>query len=286
MSEHLLKKIPLFSSLDDATLEELSGYLKKETYPAHHTIFWMNERGDHLYIILSGRVQICYIDEEGQEVTLSTIGAGSFFGELSMMDGGPHTATARAAEETELLTLDRSTFYRFLDKHPRLSHTLMHVLTSRLRANTVKMRTVVNVNKELEAKRTRFQRFIDNLAKSLTSSAFLTAYFLFIVVWIAAQIYFHKKTQHEAIDFLDKPPTFFILGFLLTLTSFLLTVLILNSQRRQAENDRIRGEIEYQVNLKAQAEIMKLQLKMDQLTDLVNKLSSEKEKQEDATAEK
>src|ERR1043165_6425713 len=104
MSEHLLKKIPLFSGLDDATLEELSGYLKKETYHPHHTIFWMNERGDNLYIIASGKVQICYIDEEGQEVTLNTIGPGSFFGELSMIDGGPHTATARAEEDTELLT--------------------------------------------------------------------------------------------------------------------------------------------------------------------------------------
>jgi CRP/FNR family cyclic AMP-dependent transcriptional regulator len=280
MSENLLKKVPLFADLDDAALKELSGYLKKEACPPHHTIFWMNERGDQLYIIVSGKVQICYIDEDGQEVTLNTIGAGSFFGELSMIDHGPHVATARAVEETVLFTLDRTTFYHFLDKHPQLFHVIMQVLTSRLRANTVKMQTVVDVNKQLEAKRSSFHRFIDRVAKSLTNSTFLTIYILFIVSWIVSQIYFYKKTSHTVIKFLDTPPTFFFLGFLLTLTSFLLTILILNSQRRLAEDDRIRGDIEYQVNLKAQAEVMKLQLKMDQLIDQVNKLTETYKPQE------
>ncbi|WP_170234205.1 cyclic nucleotide-binding domain-containing protein [Segetibacter aerophilus] len=272
MSENLLKNVPLFSSLDNTTLEELWGYLKKEIYPPHHTIFWMNEKGDQLYIIASGRVQISYIDEEGQEITLNIIGPGSFFGELSLIDNGPHVATARTVEETALLTLDRATFYSYLDKHPQLFHVLMQVLTTRLRDNTDKMRAVVDVNKQLEAKRSIFQTFVDNMAKCLTSSAFLTISVVFIVAWIVAQVYLYKRTSHAAIDFLDTPPTFFFLGFLLTLTSFLLTVLILNSQRRLAKEEEIRNKIEYHVNLKAQAEVMKLQLKMDQLLERVNKL--------------
>jgi uncharacterized membrane protein len=95
------------------------------------------------------------------------------------------------------------------------------------------------------------------------------------------QIYFYKKDYNEEISFLDKPPTFFLLGFIFTLTSFLLTVLILNSQRRQAERDRISGEIEYQVNLKSQAEVMKLQLKMDKVVQLLNQLTGNDLLQED-----
>ncbi len=83
------------------------------------------------------------------------------------------------------------------------------------------------------------------------------------------------------INFVDQPPTFFILGFFITLTSFLLTILILNSQRRQAEEDRIRSEIEYRVNLKSQAEVMKLKLKIEQLIEMVGKLTNEKAPEDD-----
>ena len=203
----------------------------------------MDERGDHLYIIQHGKVQISYIDEEGREITLAILGPDSFFGELSVIDGGPHTATARTIEETVLLTPDRASFYRFLDKHPQLGYSMMEVLAARLRSNTVRIRTVINVNEQLEAKSSSFQHFIDKLAKGLSSGLFITLYIIFIAGWIAAQIYFYKKAHPEPIPFLDTPPTFFILGFLITLTSFLLTISIPNSQRRQAENDRIRGKL-------------------------------------------
>lgn len=275
MNINLLKNIPLFSSLDNDSLSELAGYLEKHTYPPFHTIFWMNERGENLYIIQSGRVAISYTDEQGREIELNTLRPGSFFGELSLIDGGPHTATARTIGETVLLTLDRATFYHFLHKHSDLAYTLLEVLSLRLRNSTERMRQVVNVNEQLEAKSSPFQHFIDRLAKALTSSLFVTLYILFIIGWIIAQVLYYKATQHLPISFLDRPPTFYILGFLITLTSFVLTVLILNSQRRQAEHDRIRGEIEYQVNVKSQTEVMKLQLKMDELIQMVSRHSNE-----------
>jgi CRP/FNR family cyclic AMP-dependent transcriptional regulator len=245
-----LQNIPLFAGLNREALEDLSHHLRKETYAANHTIFWMDERGEHLYIILSGKVRISYIDDEAHEITLATLSTGSFFGELSVIDGGPHTATARSINETILLILDSTSFYNFLDKHPQLGYNLLKVLSLRLRSNTARIHKVVNVNDELEAKRSRFQRFIDKLAQSLTSSTFVTFYIVFIIGWIGLQVYLHKQHHLGPISFMDSPPTFFILGFLITLTSFLLTILILNSQRRQAENDRIRGEIEYHINLK------------------------------------
>jgi len=79
------------------------------------------------------------------------------------------------------------------------------------------------------------------------------------------QTWIFFQQNHRAVNFADHPPTFFFLGFLLTLTSFLFTILVLTSQRGLAEQDRVRAEIEYQVNLKAQAEVMRLQLKMDEV---------------------
>ena len=242
----LLKRIPLFASLDITVLEELATYLKKETYPAHHVIFVTNEKSNHLYIIVNGKVRISFTDEAGKDITLAVLGRGAFFGELSLIDQGPHSASALSLSEAELLTLDRDSFYLFLNKHPQLGHTLLEVLAARLRSNTSRMHSVINVNEELEAKKSSFQHFVDKLAKALTGSIFIRLYIFFICAWITVQVLAYKKGGGD-INFIDQPPTFFILGFFITLTSFLLTILILNSQRRQAEEDRIRSEIEYRV---------------------------------------
>lgn len=273
MDTDFLKKIPLFADLNDNDLDELASSLNRITVAANEHIFWMDELGDRLFIIQSGHVQISYTDEKGEDVALSRLKPGDFFGELSLIDGGPHTASARTLTETVLLTLDRSSFYLFMEKHPRICHTLLDVLSKRLRTNTVKLRGIVNVNEQLEEYRSPFRQFLDRLARLVTSATFFSFCALFIVIWIAVHVYLYKKQEHEAISFIDKPPTFFFLGFIFTLTSFLLTVLILSSQRRQAESDRIRGDIEYQVNLKSQAEVMKLQLKMDKVIQQLNELS-------------
>lgn len=281
MSVDLLRSIPLFDSLNHEELTGLAELLKSQTYSRNDTIFWMHEKGEHLYIIESGIVRISYTDKEGQETDLATLKEGSFFGELSLIDGGPHSATARAATETILLKLDRPSFYHFLTTHQKLSYALLQVLSQRLRANTAKVGGIVNANEQLDAERSSFQVFVDRLAKGLTSGRFLTIYVAFVVTWIIIQTLIYLKTKSRAVDFMDVPPTFFILGFIITLTSFLLTILILNSQRRQAESDRIRSDIEYQVNLKSQTEIMKLQLKMDELTEMV-RLNEIKQKDESA----
>ena len=273
MDRNFLKKIPLFAELTDNDLDELAIALKPVTFDAHKPIFWMDELGNRLFIIQSGQVQISYTDEKGEDIVLGRLKPGEFFGELSLIDGGPHTATARALTETVLLTLDRSSFYVFMGKHPLICRALLIVLSRRLRSNTIKLRGIIDINEQLEKARSPFQQLIDRLARVITSATFLSLCALFILIWISVQIYLFKKDHHEEISFLDRPPTFFLLGFIFTLTSFLLTVLILNSQRRQAESDRVRDLIEYQVNLKAQAEIMKLKLKMDKVIHLLNQLS-------------
>jgi CRP/FNR family cyclic AMP-dependent transcriptional regulator len=269
MNEGALKNIDLFAGLRSNELAELKSHLKKQNYTAQQTIFWMNEKGEQLYIIEKGKVEISYTDNDGRDVSLAVPEPGAFFGELSLIDGGVHSATARALENTALLTLDRQAFDRFLNKHPQLSQTLLQVLTARLRASTMRINNIPNVNDQLEAKSTRLQRSVDNLARLLTSGTFLTLYIFFIAGWMAVQVFLYHHRYAKPVSFLDQPPAFALLEFILTLVSFLLTVLILNSQRRQAETDRVRGEIEYQVNVKSQTEVVKLQVKMDELMEAV-----------------
>ena len=265
MHESLLRQIPLFEHLEPDALSELASYLHEQDYPAHHNVFWMNETSHHLYIIASGEVQIYYTNEEGGEEPLARLGTGAFFGELSLIDGAPHSATARTLSTVRMLRLDRDSFYRFLDSHPLSTLALLRVLSERLRRSTVQQRVVQNPNEQISAERSRFQRSIDALARVFTSSAFLVFYVLFVAGWMLMQSVRWRKLNGTPISYLDEPPTFFFLGFIVTLFSSLLTVFILNSQRRQAQADRIRADIEYQVNVKAQAEVLKLQAKMDEV---------------------
>src|SRR4030095_4010276 len=113
--------------------------------------------------------------------------------------------------------LDRSSFYVFLEKHPLVCRKLLTVLSRRLRVSTVRLRGIVNVNEQLEVKRSPFQRSIEKLALVVTSGTFLKLCTLFIILWILVQIFLFKKYYNEEISLLDRPPTFFILGFIFTL---------------------------------------------------------------------
>lgn len=200
MNFGLLRKIPLFKGLNQSDINELAGYLKSHSVPANQIIFWMEEKGDCLYILESGKVLISYTDEDGKEITLATLGPGSFFGELALIDGGTHTATARALTDSVLLTLDQQSFYLFLDKHPKLGHNLLFVLTSRLRSSTFKLRGIVNVNEQIEAKSSSFQNFIDKLASAFTSVIFLTCCIVFIIFWMSFQVYLYTRVHNTGVS--------------------------------------------------------------------------------------
>ena len=275
MTPEMLREIPLFATLGPEELDDLLKQLEKEKYSPNTVIFWMDEPGDKLYVIEKGQVRITYTNKEGKEFTLATLGERSFFGELSLLDGGPHTATARTTKETLLLTIDREAFYSFLDKHQQFSRTLLTVLVDRLRSTTMNMRQNLLGDQRPPSQPYSFRRFVDRAARFVASSRFLIFAIIFLVSWIGLQTWIYFR-DHSNVSLGDNPPTFFILGFILTLTSFLFTILVLTSQRGLAEHDRIQSEMEYQVNLKAQSEVMRLQLKMDK----VLKLLEEKNKDE------
>jgi CRP-like cAMP-binding protein len=277
MTPETFRQIPLFSTLTPEEIRDLLGQLQVIKYPAHGVIFWMEEPGDQLYIIDKGEVRISRTTREGKEFTMAVLREGAFFGELSLLDGGPHTGTARAITETTLLTIDQAQFYSFLDKHPPFSRALLATLVDNLRKNSNNIRDASDIIVAAPAEAASFRRFVDRAARAVATGRFLFFAALFLLAWIAFQTWYYIDQNHNPVSFADTPPTFFILGFLLTLTSFLLTILVLTSQRRSAEHDRIQAEIEYQVNLKAQAEIMRLQLKMDQLIRQLEQNEKQKE---------
>ncbi|MGH2564548.1 MAG: cyclic nucleotide-binding domain-containing protein [Ginsengibacter sp.] len=269
MTPEMLREIPLFATLNPEELQDLLKQLETEKYPPNTVILWMDELGDKLYVIEKGEIRVSYTNKDGKELTLGVQGEGTFFGELSLLDSGPHTATVRTIKETTVLTISRATFYSYLDKHPQFSRTLLAILVDRLRASTVSMREQMIGNYIPPQQPASFRRFVDKAARFVSSSRFLIFAIIFLAAWICFQTLYYHTLHKDEISFADSPPTFFFLGFILTLTSFLFTILVLTSQRSLSEQDRIRAEIEYQVNLKAQAEVMRLQLKMDEVLKLL-----------------
>jgi CRP-like cAMP-binding protein len=270
MDKDLLRNIPLFAKLSDADREELAGLMKRRDVAALQPIFWVGETGDEMFVVAHGKVRLSLPDEEGHDVPVAVIGPGTFFGELSLLDGGPRTATARAETDTGLFALDRGGFYAFLEKHPAAAVYMISVLGARQREALDKLRQVRNVNAEVEQTLTPVQRLVDRAASIGASGPFLLGNLIFIAGWIT----FHSLTYSAArernpslppIVFNDTPPTFFWLCLLIGMESILLTIFVLNSQRLSARRDRIRADLEYQINLKAQTDVTNLHRKIDRL---------------------
>jgi uncharacterized membrane protein len=266
----LLKQIPLFSSLSNEELTQLGGLLNTRVIPDNQVIFWIGENGDQMFLIKSGEVKLSCPNEQGKDIPIATVGQGAFFGDLSLLDEGPRTATAIAKGEVTLWVLDRESFFMFLEKHPKAARVMVTTLSRRMRENMDKLKSVKNINEEADQRLTPLQMIVDKLAGLFSTGGFLLFNILFFLCWVAIQTYTVYHDHWEKITFMDDPPTFYWLCFMMGTESLFLTVFILNSQKRSAERDRLRADFEYQVNVKAQTEIMQLHQKMDKLLDKLN----------------
>jgi CRP-like cAMP-binding protein len=277
MQTDIFTRIPLFAELDAGEREELRRLLQPRELDAQQVLFWIGEAGDDFFIVESGHVVICYPDENGKEVTLATLGSGQFFGELSLLDGGRRTATARAQGAVRLLALGREKFHHFLNEHPSAAIHILTELGRRQRDQIEKLRGVKNANEVVEERRTPVQRFVERIARLFASEIFLLVNLLFISAWVVFQKIAYDQAHAKdpksfpSISFLDTPPTFFWLGFMVTVEALLLSIFVLNAQRRQAQRDSIKADLDYQVNRKAQSEIMRLHEKIDRLAAKIDR---------------
>ena len=261
MTSDVLAKIPLFAKLSAQELAELAGLLKSRHYPAHQPVVWLGEQGDDFYIVESGKVTVSTPDETGKEVTLGTLGPGHFFGEISLLDGGPRTATVRALTDASMLVLARNDFLQFLGRHPDAAIYMLTILGQRVRETNEKIRGIRNVNEAIAENRTRWQSIAERIAGISASQWFVLMNLLFFAGWIIINValkVFGKSPW-------DDPPSFGTLGFMVTVEALFISLFVLISQGQQGERDRIRADLDYQVNLKAHQEVMQLHQKLDRL---------------------
>jgi uncharacterized membrane protein len=257
----MLARIPLFAKLDAAELAPLAALLKERRVPANQPIFWVGDKGEELYLIESGRVQVSYPDEQGKEVVLAVLGEGAFFGDLSLLDGGPRTASVRTIEACHLYTLSRADFLTYLERNPHAAIEVLSVLGGRQRDILGKLRGITNANEVIEQKTTHWQRIADFIAAMSANQWFVA----FHVVWFGVWIGWNLIKGEAGPD----PYPFGLLTMIVSLEAIFLSIFVLVSQNRSGEKDRIRADADYQVNLKAQHEIMQLHQKLDQLSESV-----------------
>src|SRR6185437_4101718 len=269
MANDVLGSVPLFSKLGEDERSGLTQLMHAKQFPAHQPVFWIGERGDDFYVVQSGKVNVSCPDESGKEVVLATLGPGHFFGEISLLDGGPRTATVRANTDTTLLSLQREDFLRFFEAHPKAAVHMLTVLGQRQRDTLDKIRGIRNVNEAIDESRTRWQVIAEYIANFTATQWFVMANILFCAIWIIVNATM-KLLKHQAFD---EPPSFGVLGLIITVEALFVSLFVLISQAQQGIRDRIRADLDYQVNLKAHQEVMQLHQKVDRMqSDMLAKL--------------
>lgn len=269
MSSEILANIPLFRDLTPEQREELSRSLTQQNFPAGQPIFWVSDPGTSFYIVRSGRVALSAPDDTGQDLTLAELGPGQFFGELSLLDGGRRTATARAITDSTLLSLDRTEFNQFLLKHPVTMLQIIAELSRRQRDMVDKLRGVANVNQVIKEHTTHWMRIADAIATVSASREFVLIHIVAVVLWVG----FNLIRGKDGPD----PYPFQFMAMFASLEAIFLSIFVLISQNRQSDKDRIRADLDYQVNVKAHVEVMQLHHKIDELKKIV-----EQEREKDA----
>jgi len=255
----LLAEVPLFHLLDAEERTALAQMMEQANYPSGYRIFAEGEAGDRMYVVCTGQVELATTDKLGQKLVLTTAARGDLFGELSLLDGAARIANATVTEDAELLALDRGTLVDFIRRHPEAALDIMAVMGGRMRTTTVRLRQMAtrNANEETQRKLTVLERITDAIAEFSGSLPFLALHAAWFLVWIGL------NTIPGLLAF--DPFPFGLLTMCVSLEAIFLSVIVLLSQNRQSEKDRIRADVDYEVNLKAELEVSHLHEKVDHL---------------------
>ena len=256
----LLTGIEFFELLHEHDRVELANVVDAIKLNAGETLFNAGEPGDSLFIVRSGSIELYIKDTAGQKIVLTIAEEGNLFGELSLLDSGPRTATAIALSDTELLVLDRDDLLLLFQKRPDAALSMLAAMSAMTRKADELLRTRVsrNVNEEMEEHSTTLQRVADWIAWFSGSMPFLMINAGWFIIWITL------NTVHTGIPQFDTYP-FGLLTMIVSLEAIFLSCFVLVSQNRQAEKDRVRADIEYEVNIKAELEVAHLHEKTDRI---------------------
>jgi CRP/FNR family cyclic AMP-dependent transcriptional regulator len=258
-----LKHVPLFALLDDDEIAVLAAQVELKTFAPRQRIYKIGDPGMHAYILMSGNVQVTTIDEDHQEVIVDQPGHGQFFGFASMLEQTPHQTSALAMEESACVEISRDDIAILLQRKPMAGMDMLRVLGQQFHASQqlVRLRANRNANEVIEEKYTFGERIADGVASFGGSWPFIILVGIVLVVYTCINV----GLKGRAWD----PYPFILLNLFLSMLAAIQAPVIMMSQNRQDKKDRVRSELDFDVNRRAEAEIQNLSRKLNLVTDKI-----------------
>ena len=261
-----LKDVPLFALLDQDELTVLSGQVEHRRFTPRQRIYKMGEQSGRAYVIRSGSVSVTTVDEDGQELIVDQPGAGEFFGFASMIEGVPHQTTAIALTETECIEIDRNDIETLLAKKPHAGIDLLTMVARQFHTThqLVRVRSQRNPNEVIEEHTSFGQRVADSVARFGGSWSFIITFGVILILYSTINV----KLGHRAWD----PYPFILLNLFLSMLAAIQAPVIMMSQNRQDMKDRVRSELDFDVNKRAATDIQGLARKMNLISEKLDDL--------------
>jgi CRP/FNR family cyclic AMP-dependent transcriptional regulator len=264
-----LSAVPMFERLSVDEIQRLATLLHLANFKTNETIFHERDPGDSMYIVRTGAVRIWTRDDDNVEVTLAELTQGAFFGELAVLDGSLRSANATADQDCELYRLSKKDFHDFMLANPVVALGMISELGMRLRLTNqlVSQRASKNINEEMEDKMTVGDRVADTVATFGGSWPFIFLFGGVMIFWIIINLIFvwkHTGNAFNAEGSFDPYP-FIALNLLLSMTAAFQAPIIMMSQNRASQKDRLTAEIDFKVNLKSELMLEELTRRMERL---------------------
>lgn len=262
----VLKNVPLFALLDEEELAVLAAQVELKKFAARQRIYKIDDPPGPAFIMVSGKVRLTTIDEDHQELVLDEPEHGAFFGFASMMDETKHQTSAMAEEETVCVEVDRKDITTLIQRKPLAGLDMMTVLSRHFHASQrlIRIRAVRNANEVIEEQETTGERVADAVARFGGSWAFIIAFLIVLTVYSTINVILGTKAWD--------PYPFILLNLFLSMLAAIQAPVIMMSQNRQDKKDRVRSELDFDVNRRAESEIQGLASKLHLLDDKIGDL--------------
>ena len=259
-----LKHVPLFAMLDDEETAVLASQVELKKFAPRQRIYKTGDSTGQAYVMVSGRVRVTTLDQDHQEVVVDEPSHGEFFGFASMLEQTPHQTTAIALEPSECLEVDRNDIAVLLQRKPMAGMDMLTVLGKQFHASQqlVRVRANRNPNQVIEEVATFGQRIADRVAGFGGSWTFIIIFLSVLVVYTAINIILGRSAWD--------PYPFILLNLFLSMLAAIQAPVIMMSQNRQDTKDRVRSELDFDVNKRAESEIQGLAHKLNLLGDKIN----------------
>jgi CRP/FNR family cyclic AMP-dependent transcriptional regulator len=258
-----LRHVPLFELLDDDEAQVLAAQIEIRRFPPRHRIFKAGEPPAHGYVVMSGHVRVTTTDEDQQEVVVDEPVHGEFFGFASMLQQKEHQTTATTVDETVCLEVGRDDIANLLTRRPMAGMDMLTVQARQFHAaqKLVRARAVRNPNEVIEERETVGERIADSVARFGGSWSFIIIFAVVLIGYSSANIALDKRAWD--------PYPFILLNLFLSMLAAIQAPVIMMSQNRQDSKDRLRSELDFDVNRRAESEIQALSHRLSMLMEKV-----------------